>query len=196
MTESNQLVRTEIEEYVPHFNEETGKYLDKCPYEKYTRGQLSVYTCRCISGRTLNNRQQFLQHFKTKAHKSWLNNLEKDDENIKLIKLLRIENGKKENINRLQARHLKRYIRRVKMLEYEIAESKRANDSIINHKNNIINELEDNIKELEDNITLLEETSGCSIEYVDASNDSAVIDWSLSTINSKSEDSVEKDQLE
>ena len=176
-----QLVKTEVEEQEPYFDEETGEYLDKCPYEKYMRGQQTVYTCRCISGRTMNNRQQFVQHFKTKAHTNWLKHLGKD-ENIKLIKELRIEIGKKDNMIRLQGRHLKRSLRNSEMLEKEIAENKKSNESILTYKNELIAELQENIK-------LLEETSGCSIQYTDVDDDNAVPAWDLSTIESDSDES-------
>ena len=172
----NQLVITEIEEYVPVFNEDTGEYTDACPYEKYTRGQQSVYTCRCISGRTLNNRQQFIQHFKTKAHGNWMKNLGKD-ENIKLIKELRIESAKKDNKLRMQARHLKRQQQRIEILENELVENKKASDNIMKFNNNVINELQENIQ-------LLEETTGASIEY---ENENA---WEVSTSGSESVGSV------
>ena len=50
------------------------------------------------------------------------------------------------------------------MLEKEIAENKKSNESILTYKNELIAELQENIK-------LLEETSGCSIEYADADDD-------------------------
>lgn len=174
MKETTQLVRTEIEDYAPAFNEETGEYSDACPYEKYTRGQQSVYTCRCISGRTLNNRQQFIQHFKTKAHSNWLKNLGKD-ENLKLIKELRVDNGKKDNKIRLQARHMKRLHRHTEMLENEISVNKKANDNIIKYKNDIIHELQENIK-------MIEDTTGHTIVYDDESHNDEEVDWELSTI--------------
>ena len=177
-----QLVRTDFEEYEPYFNEETGEYSDKCPYEKYTRGQQTVYTCRCISGRTMNNRQQFMQHFKTNAHTNWLKNLGKD-ENIKLIKELRIENGKKDNMIRLQGRHLKRALRNTEMLQNEIAENKKSHESVLSYKNELIVELNENIK-------MLEESSGCSIEYVDEDENNALPAWDLSTIESDGDESV------
>jgi hypothetical protein len=169
-----------VEDYEPYFDEETGEYLDKCPYEKYTRGQQAVYTCRCISGRTMNNRQQFVQHFKTKAHTNWLKHLGKD-ENIKLIKELRIELGKKDNMFRLQARHLKRSLRNSEMLEKEIGENKKSNESILRYKNELIAELQENIK-------LLEKTTGCNIEYLDENNENALDAWDLSTIESDSDE--------
>ena len=177
-----QLVRTDFEEYEPYFNEETGEYSDKCPYEKYTRGQQTVYTCRCISGRTMNNRQQFMQHFKTKAHANWMKNLGKD-ENIKLIKELRIENCKKDNLIRIQGRHLKRALRNSEMLENVIVENKKLHETVLSYKHEVIVELQDNIK-------MLEESSGCSIEYADegANNHQSAED--LSTIESDCDDSV------
>ena len=94
---NNQIVRQDIEEYVPKFNEETGEYYDVCPYEKFSRCQKITYKCPCISGRSLNTRQQFLQHFDTKTHTTWRNNLGKD-ENKQIIKNLQIENAKKDRI--------------------------------------------------------------------------------------------------
>jgi len=134
----------------------------------------SVYTCRRISGRTLNNRQQFIQHFKTKAHSNWLKNLGKD-ENLKLIKELRVDNGKKDNKIRLQARHMKRLHRHTEMLENEISVNKKANDNIIKYKNDIIHELQENIK-------MIEDTTGHTIVYDDESHNDEEVDWELSTI--------------
>lgn len=178
-----EIVRTEVEEYAPIFNEDTGEYIDSCPYEKYTRGQNSVYTCRCISGRTMNNRQQFIQHFKTKAHTNWLKNLGKD-ENIKLIKELRVDNGIKTNKINLQARHLKRAISHSKMLENEIEVMKKSHSDIMDSKNKLIADLEENIR-------LLEESTGNSIVYSDLSDDNAVFPDDLSTIETNSNCSTE-----
>ena len=76
---NKQIVRKDFEEYVPKFNEDTGEYYDVCPYEKFSRCQKITYRCPCISGRSLNTRQQFLQHFDTKTHTTWRNNLGKDE---------------------------------------------------------------------------------------------------------------------
>ena len=181
MSDTKEIVRTDFEEYAPTFDEVTGGYIDVCPYEKYSRGQNKVYTCPCISGRTLNNRQQFLQHFKTKAHTNRLKNMGNDG-SIKLIKELRVLNGKNENKVRLQARHLKRLSVQIDMLEKELLVTKKANDDIIKYKNDIIYELNDNIK-------MLEETTGNRVEYVheeplDCHNKLPVSD--LSTIGSDS----------
>ena len=184
--QNQELVRTEIEEYAPKFDEVTGEYTDECPYEKYSRGQNKVYTCSCISGRTLNNRQQFLQHFKTKAHTNWLKNMRKDG-SIKLIKELRVLNGKNENKIRLQARHMRRLVANIDMLEKELLVTKKANDDILKYKNDVIYELQDNIK-------LLEEATGNSVEYCDEEplhSDNAMPAWDLSTIGSKSSTNTE-----
>tara|TARA_B110000967_G_C18617109_1_gene426909 strand:+ start:38 stop:448 length:411 start_codon:yes stop_codon:yes gene_type:complete len=130
----------------------------------------------------MNNRQQFMQHFKTKAHTNLMKNLGKD-ENIKLIKELRIENGKKDNMIRLQVRHLKRALRNSEMLQNEIAENKKSHESVLNYKNELISELEENIK-------MLEETSGRNIEYADEDENNALPAWDLSTIESDGDESV------
>jgi uncharacterized protein YigA (DUF484 family) len=122
----------------------------------------------------LNNRQQFIQHFKTKAHSNWLKNLGKD-ENLKLIKELRVDNGKKDSKIRLQARHMKRLVRHTEMLENEISVNKKANDNIIQFKNDIIHELQENIK-------MIEDTTGHTIVYDDASEKNEEVDWELATI--------------
>tara|TARA_B110000261_G_scaffold49797_1_gene58896 strand:+ start:172 stop:525 length:354 start_codon:yes stop_codon:yes gene_type:complete len=95
------------------------------------------------------------------------------DENIKLIKELRIENAKKDNKLRMQARHLKRQQQRIALLENEVTESKKASDNIIKYKNDVITELQENVQ-------LLEETTGASIEY---EGDDA---WEVSTVGSAS----------
>ena len=123
---SLELVSTDIKVYKPVYDEDTGLYNDECPYKKYSRDQYITYTCPCISGRTLNNRQQFLQHFNSKTHTCWRENLGKD-ENIKVIKDLRILNGKNENklrlaINKikLQARQLTREINKIEMIKKDL----------------------------------------------------------------------------
>jgi len=99
------------------------------------------------------------------------------DENIKLIKELRVESAKKDNKLRMQARHLKRQQQRIALLENEVTESKKASDNIIKYKNNIITGLQENVQ-------LLEETTGASIEY---ESDDA---WEVSTVGSASVGSV------
>lgn len=178
---NREIVRQDFEEYIPKFNENTGEYYDVCPYEKFSRCQKITYKCPCISGRSLNTRQQFLQHFNTKTHITWRNNLGKDD-NKKVIKDLQIENGKKDlllqqknnkidsfqkmidklnkdinykqNTLKLQSREIKKLINKQKNLRKEI--SFYVNNLKI--KNDLIIELEENVK-------LLEEASNLSIEY-------------------------------
>ena len=160
---SLEIVSTDIQIYKPIYDTDTGLYIDECPYKKYSRGQYITYTCPCISGRTLNNRQQFLQHFNSKTHTSWRENLGKD-ENIKTIKELRILNGKNENQLRLannkiklQARQLIREINKIEMIKKDYKNYKITTDLSIKHKNEYINDLEENIK-------ILEEHTGLSIE--------------------------------
>ena len=178
---NNQIVRQDFEEYVPKFNEDTGEYYDVCPYEKFSRCQKITYRCPCISGRSLNTRQQFLQHFDTKTHTTWRNNLGKD-ENKQIIKNLQIDNAKKDiiiqqkinqnndlekenaklskkiiynqNSLNLQARQLKKFIEQQRNLRKEIS----TYASNLKIKNDLIIELEENIK-------LLEEASNLSVDY-------------------------------
>ena len=169
-----QIIRQDFEEYVPKFNEDTGEYFDYCPYEKFSRSQKITYSCPCISGRTINTRQQFLQHFNTKTHNIWRNNMGKD-ENKKIIKDLHIENAKKDNIIqkqnnkvnksekdiiykqntlRLQARQLKKIFQEQKNMRKEIS----LYISNLKLKHDLIIELEENVK-------MLEEASNLSIDY-------------------------------
>lgn len=180
---SLEIVSTNIQIYNPIYDEDTGIYNDECPYKKYSRGQHITYTCPCISGRTLNNRQQFLQHFNSKTHTCWRENLGKD-ENIKVIKDLRILNGKNENKLRLamnkiklQARQLTREINKIEMIKKDYNNYKLTTELSIKHKNEFINDLEENIK-------ILEEHTGLSIESCDSrnSNDSILSDESYSSI--------------
>tara|TARA_B100000925_G_C21749757_1_gene362950 strand:+ start:87 stop:569 length:483 start_codon:yes stop_codon:yes gene_type:complete len=149
---SLEIVSTNIQVYKPVYDEETGLYKDECPYKKYSRCQNLIYTCPCISGCSLNRRQQFLQHFNTKAHTNWRENLGKD-ENIKLIKELRIADGKKENLLRIANTKIKLQARR---LQIELTKNNSLKESIKNK--------DTYIKDLENNIKLLEETSGLCVE--------------------------------
>tara|TARA_B100000902_G_C26891848_1_gene707787 strand:+ start:150 stop:707 length:558 start_codon:yes stop_codon:yes gene_type:complete len=180
---SNEIVCTNIKVYKPIYNEVNGNYYDECPYVKYRRGPNTIYTCPCISGCSLNNRQQFTQHFNTKAHSNWINNLGKD-ENIKLIKELRIKNGLNENKLRiadnkikLQARQLNRELNKIEMIKKDYNNYKITTELSIKHKNEYIIDLEENIK-------ILEEHTGLSIKSYDSrsSNDSILTDESYSSI--------------
>ena len=155
--QETRMVSTFIEEYKPDFDEETGDYYDKCPYEKYKRSQKS-YTCPCVSGKIINNRGQFIQHIKIIAHKNWLKNIGKENDDNKLIKELRIENEKKEKHIRSQQRNLNLLNKHVNMLQDEIVLNKKAYEHVLESKNDIISELKDNIE-------LLEETTGHTVEY-------------------------------
>lgn len=180
---SLEIVSTNIQVYKPVYDAETGLYNDECPYKKYSRGQHITFTCPCISGRTLNNRQQFLQHFNTKTHTCWRENLGKD-ENMKLIKNLRIINGKIENKLRLannkiklQARQLITEITKFEIIKKDYKNYKITTELSIKHKNEHINDLEENIK-------LLEQHTGLSIESCDSrnSNDTILTNDSYSSI--------------
>tara|TARA_R110001592_G_scaffold113469_4_gene312588 strand:+ start:1255 stop:1818 length:564 start_codon:yes stop_codon:yes gene_type:complete len=180
---SMEIVSTNIQIYKPIYDEDTGLYNDNCPYKKYSRGQHITYTCPCISGRTLNSRQQFLQHFNSKTHTCWRENLGKD-ENIKVIKELRILNGKNENNLRLannkiklQSRQLSREINKIEMIKKNYNDYKSTTELSIKHTNKYIIDLEENIK-------ILEKHTGLYIESCDytKSNDTILTDESYSSI--------------
>jgi len=81
---------TEPPLYTPQFNENTGKYEDESPYEKY-KPTHKTYKCSCKSGTLFSDRFRFMQHIKSKTHQEYINNYE--NYNKELIAL------KKENIN-------------------------------------------------------------------------------------------------
>ena len=199
---NTQIIRQDFEEYQPKYNEVTGEYFDHCPYEKFSRTKKITYSCPCISGRSINTRQQFLQHFNTKTHNIWRNNIGKD-ENKKIIKDLHIENAKKDNIIqkqnnkvnslekdisykqnslKLQARQLKKIIQQQKITRKEIS----LYISKLKLKNDLIIDLEENVK-------MLEEASNLSIDY-ETSNDevtkNVARNYSIESINDKSNGSM------
>ena len=69
------LTMTDISMYIPTFDENTGKYIDVCPYKFHER-QRKHYTCRCNVSTIITSRQQFLSHVKSKTHQELLKNHE------------------------------------------------------------------------------------------------------------------------
>jgi predicted RNase H-like nuclease (RuvC/YqgF family) len=64
-------VITEI--YKPVFNENEDNFVDKCPYEKHERNRIH-YQCRCKAGTYITSRGEFIQHIKSKTHKTFIEN--------------------------------------------------------------------------------------------------------------------------
>ena len=67
------LVKTEKSVYDPSFDENTGKYVDICPYKKHERNRI-VYSCRCDVSVIITTRAQFCSHIKSNKHQELLKN--------------------------------------------------------------------------------------------------------------------------
>lgn len=90
------LVKTEKSVYDPSFDENTGKYIDVCPYKKHERNR-TIYSCRCDVSVVITNRQQFCSHIKSKKHQELVNNFKQystpTEDVEKEVKQHRIEKG-------------------------------------------------------------------------------------------------------
>lgn len=90
------LVKTKKSVYDPSFDENTGKYIDICPYKKYERNRI-IYSCRCDVSVTITNAQQFSSHIKSKKHQELLNNFKQystpTEDVEKEVRQHRIEKG-------------------------------------------------------------------------------------------------------
>ena len=67
------LVRVDKEIYKPIFDENKDKFIDKCPYEFHERNRIH-YQCRCKAGSYITSRPEYLQHIKSKTHKTFIEN--------------------------------------------------------------------------------------------------------------------------
>ena len=73
---NQQIVVTESSIYIPAFNEETGEYVDKCPYQPYQRNTVK-FECRCRVNAYFHNRGKYNQHIKSASHQEWIKNYPK-----------------------------------------------------------------------------------------------------------------------
>tara|TARA_B110000483_G_scaffold230725_1_gene296255 strand:- start:9230 stop:9748 length:519 start_codon:yes stop_codon:yes gene_type:complete len=169
---SLQLVETTIKQYKPLFDEKTGLYTDVCPYIKYDRNKskITYYSCPCKSGTIIQHRPQFLQHIKSKVHKNWKENIG-NDENVQIIKDLRIKNGKLENQLlrngtriKLIGKQLQTEIKNNETIMNEFNKYKLTYECSINIKEQYIQELRNTINELQENIVLLEQSPDSYVE--------------------------------
>lgn len=125
------LVITEIELYEPHFDENTGKYIDKCPYKPYQRNRIQ-YECKCDLSKCIKDKQSFNSHIKCKSHQSFLENYEKYFKDVDEYKTL-LKNSKID-FDRLKKKYRSKKI----SLKNEIISLKNE----IEKKNKIIAEFE------------------------------------------------------
>ena len=71
-----ELVASGLALYTPELNPQTGKYEDKCPFEKRKPG--SKMNCNCRHQNDIfNSVSQFNAHVKHQFHKDWVNTYEK-----------------------------------------------------------------------------------------------------------------------
>ena len=96
------LTLTENSVYEPSFDENTGLYVDKCPYRPYQRNR-TTYKCLCSSTASFSTTAQFVAHIKGKGHKDFIENYEKhtkqDKDTEKEIKQYRVDNELLERKN-------------------------------------------------------------------------------------------------
>ena len=74
------LVSTEVKDYVPEFNPETGKYKDKAPWPWGTTAH-STYKCFC-NGYIFDTTGRFNAHCKGKGHQKALENYQNQSEDV------------------------------------------------------------------------------------------------------------------
>tara|TARA_Y100001963_G_C6398355_1_gene272935 strand:+ start:59 stop:487 length:429 start_codon:yes stop_codon:yes gene_type:complete len=68
---SRAIVPITCKEYKPTFDITSGEYYDESPVNKGERNSI-IYICPCKSGSNLRTRTQFIKHFGTDHHKSYL----------------------------------------------------------------------------------------------------------------------------
>ena len=86
------LLRVETEIYKPVFNEESGGFMDVCPYKPHERNRIH-YQCRCKAGTNITSRGEFNQHIKSQTHRTFIDNYaeyykevdESEEKNRKLL---------------------------------------------------------------------------------------------------------------
>ncbi len=98
---SRAIVPITCEKYTPTFDIILDEYYDQSPVKSRERNSI-IYTCPCKSGSNLRTHTDFIKHFDTDHHKSYLknySNIVENEENEKNEKKeLKIQN---ETLNRL-----------------------------------------------------------------------------------------------
>jgi chromosome segregation ATPase len=126
----NEIVAIDEFVYEPYFDEETGEYIDKCPYQKYQRNR-KLYICRCKNTKFCDL-VSYKNHIKTKTHQQYIKNYKtynKDtEESHKEIKGFRIQN---ELLERQQARLTKICIKQKDEIQV-LTKANEENQKVIN----------------------------------------------------------------
>ena len=114
-----ELVTSELTLYTPELNPQTGKYEDKCPFEKRKPG--SKMNCNCRHQNDIfNSVSQFNAHVKHQFHKDWVNAYEKyHDEKNEIIAELTKDKAMIYTDLEKQQRRVERYKCKNRDLEQE-----------------------------------------------------------------------------
>jgi DNA repair exonuclease SbcCD ATPase subunit len=136
------LVRVTTEIYKPVFNENEDHFVDKCPYVKHERNRVH-YQCRCKAGSYITSRQEYLQHIKSKTHKTFIENYsayykevdDAEDTNKKLTKDNEIMKRKLE-IREKEIEKLKEKYNKAEKIH------KKENDKLLEDNNTVKGQLE------------------------------------------------------
>ena len=145
------LVSTEVKDYVPEFNPETGKYKDEPPWRWGTTAHNS-YKCFC-NGYILENRTKFMAHCKGKGHKKALENYQNQSEDVEKRDMrVELEMLKRE---KLQMEKEKRILER----------------NIVEMKEKVVSVKRENTKLEEENLALYRELHPSEDEFEDAEED-------------------------
>ena len=79
--------------YIPFFDRKNDIYIDKSPYNFWTKNNM-IYECCCKEGSCFKNNIQFKKHIKSQIHCNFIKNYKGLNEQHNLIKELRINNEK------------------------------------------------------------------------------------------------------
>jgi len=127
------LVKTEeVMLYEPTFDENTGIYIDICPYKRHERNR-STYKCGCDHSFRFSTTGQFKSHIKSKKHKEFVddyeNNKRSDEETQKELKDCRIKIEFLERKNRILQKKDMDLIKEINKLKDENANLMKEKES-------------------------------------------------------------------
>ena len=174
---NRQIVTTESSIYIPAFNEETGEYVDECPYRPYQRNT-QIFECRCKANTRFSNNFSYKQHIKTKTHREWIENYSKYfkevDEAGQKIKeltvkseLLERKNLRVNNICQNLISENKSLKETNKKLKGKYDNYKKKNMKVLKQKADLIEEHNKLVSKLENQILELESKLKDSKEQLD-----------------------------
>jgi cell division protein FtsB len=133
-----EIVQSTITLYTPEWNPQTGRYEDKCPFEKRKPG--SKMNCKCRHQDDIfNTVTQFNAHIKHQFHKDWVNNYENyRDEKDEIIAELNKDKAMIYADLEKQQRRVERYKSKNKELEQENTKLKQEIEEMKTKKKEIV----------------------------------------------------------